>query len=828
MKRRLETRLAAFARRSPQRTGRLRRAAAALALAAGMSLPLTEASATWSIILIDTRTGEVAAGSATCLTGRDLQADTPVLIAGVGAATAQSFIDTTGQNRRFIADGLSRGLSLQEILDGLAVRDSGHQSRQYGIADVTGDTITFTGTGAGDWAGGEVGSFEYTHAGQTGTIVYAIQGNVLAGSPVVEQAVEAIMLTQGDLPTRLMAGMEAAHEFGGDGRCSCGGDADACGAPPPSFDPATDKSSHIGYMLIARAGDSNGCGIPHLFAQGLRFGRAVDAADLTGDGMPDAVVVADTSIFMAPNLSTPGAPFVALGDGVELVTTQPAGLDRPGNPSDLEVADVTGDGLPDAIIGLTGSTALDRVVTLHRGLPGGTFDLPEVIDQGGTPTELLIVDLNNDNLPDITWSSAVSEEVAVLLADGQGGFNALPRVPTPGGALGLDSFTDPDTGRTGVVLAQPASDRVAILTNDGTGALALTQTLEVGDNPRDVAVADFDNNGFDDIAAVNVDGLSATILLLDADGASRSDLALPGTPASIRAADINGDQFPDLITRGGLDVPNASLVNRGDGSFEPAETLAPVGGRRFAVADLNADGLDDVLTVTRDAQLVANTNNGDVFGPRYSLPGGCASGDYFMEFNVAFTQSSDPDPTLTLRDMFDDWRAGLVGRPDAVVSAAVLDADRLVGDGTSQTSITVSLRDFDQSPITTPVQLDVTHAPGSAGVSIIGTPIDLGSGVFQVPITAGSGSGIDVFQIDADDGIGKVRLMPSPSVRIIASAADVNGDGVVDANDFFEYLSLFTADDDRADLTGPGGDGVPDGVLNAEDFFFYLSLFAGP
>jgi len=56
------------------------------------------------------------------------------------------------------------------------------------------------------------------------------------------------------------------------------------------------------------------------------------------------------------------------------------------------------------------------------------------------------------------------------------------------------------------------------------------------------------------------------------------------------------------------------------------------------------------------------------------------------------------------------------------------------------------------------------------------------------------------------------------------------GDGVPDgslsADDFFFYLGLFSDADPRADLTGPGGDGVPDGSLTADDFFFYLGLFA--
>ncbi|TVS01096.1 MAG: hypothetical protein EA423_10480 [Phycisphaerales bacterium] len=49
--------------------------------------------------------------------------------------------------------------------------------------------------------------------------------------------------------------------------------------------------------------------------------------------------------------------------------------------------------------------------------------------------------------------------------------------------------------------------------------------------------------------------------------------------------------------------------------------------------------------------------------------------------------------------------------------------------------------------------------------------------------------------------------------------ADLNGDGVVDADDFFLYLSLFADGDPLADING-------DGVIDADDFFAYLTLFA--
>ncbi len=48
---------------------------------------------------------------------------------------------------------------------------------------------------------------------------------------------------------------------------------------------------------------------------------------------------------------------------------------------------------------------------------------------------------------------------------------------------------------------------------------------------------------------------------------------------------------------------------------------------------------------------------------------------------------------------------------------------------------------------------------------------------------------------------------------------DLNGDGVVDADDFFLFLQLFADGDSRADINN-------DGVIDADDFFAYLGLFA--
>jgi len=86
-------------------------------------------SATWSIIIVDTRTGEVAIGSATCVPGWDLRSLTAVLVIGKGGACAQSYVDFSGRNRLLIFNGFKNGTNPKDILAALAKADPNHQTR---------------------------------------------------------------------------------------------------------------------------------------------------------------------------------------------------------------------------------------------------------------------------------------------------------------------------------------------------------------------------------------------------------------------------------------------------------------------------------------------------------------------------------------------------------------------------------------------------------------------------------------------------------------------------------------------------------------------------
>lgn len=211
-------------------------------------------SATWSIIAVDTRTGLVVIASATCVSAEGLRSRgglkgiQAVIVPGVGVAAAQAGVDGTGANQMLIFEQIRQGADPDEIIRMLS-EDPRFQSRQFGIVDLQGRMAGFSGAGNGYASLGVQG--EVTGEG----IYYAIQGNILESDMVVLEAVEAFMASQGTVLDRVMAGMEAADNAGGDSRCSC--------RTPPVPETEMDcrhRTAHVAYIAAAKPEDPIGEG----------------------------------------------------------------------------------------------------------------------------------------------------------------------------------------------------------------------------------------------------------------------------------------------------------------------------------------------------------------------------------------------------------------------------------------------------------------------------------------------------------------------------------------------------------------------------------------
>ena len=216
----------------------------------------TNALATWSIVAVDRKTGQIVIASATCVPQqafagfaakglKDVQA---IIIPGVGVAAAQANVDRTRRMQKLIADELNRGTEPGRIIDMLKAQDPNHPSRQYGIVDLKGRAAGYSGAGNGKQSLDRQGKVERTE------VYFSIQGNILTGDDVVEEAVEAFNKSKGTLADRVMAAMEAADSRGGDRRCNCNTKPD-----PPA--PCDNKTAHVAYIVVVNKSDKIGEGL---------------------------------------------------------------------------------------------------------------------------------------------------------------------------------------------------------------------------------------------------------------------------------------------------------------------------------------------------------------------------------------------------------------------------------------------------------------------------------------------------------------------------------------------------------------------------------------
>ena len=219
------------------------------------------AHATWSVIAIDAKTGQVIIASATCVRqsafpqrqpnpARDLMDVQAVIVPGIGVAACQAGADNTRANQMLVYNELRKGTSPAQILEMLK-QDPNIERRQFGILAIpNGTTITAQNNMVG-FNGANNSQSSLYFGGQVGDIYYQVQGNTLLGYDVVQKAALAFTRATGTMADRVMAAMEAADENGGDKRCNCGNN-------PLDFVPCDNKTAHVSYIAIAEKDDVAG------------------------------------------------------------------------------------------------------------------------------------------------------------------------------------------------------------------------------------------------------------------------------------------------------------------------------------------------------------------------------------------------------------------------------------------------------------------------------------------------------------------------------------------------------------------------------------------
>ncbi len=809
-----------------------RRSIACLTLFAAAGLART-ADATWSIIVVDTRTKEVGIASATCLLNQDLRAITPCVVTGVGAGVGQSFGDLTNVNRTFIRDRLIDGTIPSDILVGLSQIDTGHQTRQYGIADVLGRAATFSGTQNGAWAGGQTGQFQYTYAGQTGTLAYAVQGNVLTGPGVVQAAVNALQ-TEGDVPTRLMAAMQAARFAGGDGRCSCGNEnPTACGDPPGPFV----NSSFIAFYIVARAGDIDSCNPVYP----VSVFRDVVPANLFDTEVPEVITAGNAPVGVRVYRNTT-RPTISGSHRSPPALSVPQTIPLAGGSSSFAIGEVYGfPGTGPDIV--TSITATPSKVVAIQNLEVGTFGTPDIADQLADASAVLIGNLDLDPDEDVAAYQPSAQRLQFFRNFALEGGSPLL---VSAGTLTTSSESIPpvlgDFDRNfqlDVAALAPATSQVRVYRRTSDFAFAPPVAFSCVTFPNSLLMGDFDGDGDQDLVTLHTG--PARIQLHRNVGTTEGTVAFTSFPAitspfttitGTGVGDANGDGLADLAVCGGASIAfllgtnviPEGLVTAGAAAYLFSNVTPSFRGVRLA--DMDGDGDADMVARSQATPLAFTIleQRGEQGANAFGSPGtflsvrGCAAGTYFMNYNVLAPGFPAPDPVAVLQQQFDAQRSANINMPDAVQTMVSVPTLRL---GLGSDDVVIQLRNFDGNAVSSDITSVIAERTSSGLPTTSGsTVVSTGNGQYRLALTP-ERVGTDEFRITVfTPGERPIVLMPTTTVRVL-------GPIVCDSIDFNNDASLFDPQDIEAFLSVYSeGPCVPPGAAcNDIDFNNDTSLF---
>ena len=191
-----------------------------------------------------------------------------------------------------------------------------------------------------------------------------------------------------------------------------------------------------------------------------------------------------------------------------------------------------------------------------------------------------------------------------------------------------------------------------------------------------VISADFNGDGFPDLAMVDVAAGAVRVLLNQRNGSFAAAVLYPSGAgaAAVTAADFDGDSHVDLAVANMLDSTVAVLANRGDGTFARAASysigLLPA---RVLTADFNGDGLPDLAIANSsptDNVVVLLNQGGDRFARSQTLTEGIGVLGGLLSMQTADV-NGDHRPDLLVVEEFRGLRV-LLGRGDGTFTAGAI------------------------------------------------------------------------------------------------------------------------------------------------------------
>jgi len=344
---------------------------------------------------------------------------------------------------------------------------------------------------------------------------------------------------------------------------------------------------------------------------------SVETADLNGDGVLDIV---------SPNtISHDVTVLLGEGDGTFAPSRTFPGGD---SPRTAVTEDFDEDGRVDVAV----SNVFSRSVSVLKGDGRGGLGPPVRYAVGEEPRTLVTSDLDRDGHADLAVVNRRDDSVSVLPGRGDGSFAAArtyaagdrAAVGGDGDAYDLEVVDVNRDATPDLAVANRVSNNLSLLIGNGNGTFRPGPIYPTGTTPYDVIAGDFDGDREPDLAVGNGDSRDISTFLGRGDGTfDRRPRQSAGVAAfALAVADLDGDGDQDLAVANnpnttyvdGKDYAGSAsiLLGRGDGSFGAPRDHG-VGPRPVAIAaeDLDGDGRADLATANRGSDDISVLLRGD-------------------------------------------------------------------------------------------------------------------------------------------------------------------------------------------------------------------------
>ncbi len=257
--------------------------------------------------------------------------------------------------------------------------------------------------------------------------------------------------------------------------------------------------------------------------------------------------------------------------------------------------------------------------------------------------------------------------VSVLRGNGDGTFQTPQAFEAGSGPndVAVGDFNEDGYQDLAVADYGPFTQRattVSVLAGNGDGTFGPATFFGAGDGPSCVTIGDFNHDGRQDLAACNYRSNDVTILVGNGDGTFEPAGRFPVgvSPWDVVVYDFNGDLKSDLAVIGHWSDIVSILPGNGDGTFKPhiwfRTDRGPTGA---ALADFDGDGHVDLATANYFSTTISVLpgNGNGTFRPAQNFgvgmaPMGLAAGDF----------NRDGQPDLASGDYFSHSVSILINR----------------------------------------------------------------------------------------------------------------------------------------------------------------------